>query len=83
MNLGERCVHERQRVAGRRRKVEAQASEHSSAECQGLLQVLGGLPYAAQRRRIDHQKQVIRRIPVNMNLWTCLRLEQDAIPVAE
>jgi hypothetical protein len=25
----------------------------------------------------------IRRIPVNTNLWTCLRREQDAIPVAE
>ena len=83
MNLGERCVHDRQRAAGRRRKVEAQAPEHGSAECQGLLQVLGGLPYAAQRRRIDHQKQVIRRIPVNMNLWTRLKQAQGAIPVVE
>jgi hypothetical protein len=41
------------------------------------------LPYAAQRRRIDHQKQVIRRIPINMDLWTRLKLAQGAIPVAE
>ena len=60
----------------------SEAEEAALAQCEGLTYYdLPGFPLLhAQLAEHFYRKQVAK---IAAKLWTCLRLEQDAIPVAE